>query len=145
MKINWSKYIAENNEFNHWAQDEQHLASISDYLDERVDNFKDEIVVISLDMFINKKDLIIELIVFNNSDRIVNDLELEVELNVLGQDHFIGKLTMNKDCFDPLPPNEARIDLVNFKNDIFKKGKYTSNDYSLKVKKCIELVYEEQK
>ena len=145
MKINWSKYIAENNEFNHWAQDEQHLASISDYLDERVDNFKDEIVVISLDMFINKKDLIIELIVFNNSDRIVNDLELEVELNVLGQDHFIGKLTMNKGCYDPLLPSEARIDLVNFKNDIFKKGKYTSNDYSLKVKKCVELVYEEQK
>lgn len=145
MKINWSKYIAENNEFNHWTQDEQHLADISDYLDERVDNFKDEIVIISLDMFINKKDLIIELIVFNNSDRIMNDLELEVELNVLGQDHFIGKLTMNKGFYNPLPLNEARIDLVNFKNDIFKKGKYTSNDYSLKVKKCVELVYENQK
>lgn len=145
MKINWSKYIAENNEFNQWTQDEQHLADISDYLDERVANFKDEIVVISLDMFINKKDLIIELIVFNNSDRIVNDLEFEVELNVLGQDHFIGKLTMNKGFYDSLLPDEARIDLVNFKNDIFKKGKYTSNDYSLKVKNCVELVYEDQK
>lgn len=141
-KIYWAEYLLENEKLKDVVNNEKHIQEWQSYLEKNNKDLKNEIAIVSNDLFVTKKDLVLEFLLINNKDQAVKELEISIKLIVFGEEYFSGTLRMNNNVYQPLLPKEARLDLVNFGNDRFKHGKYSKDDYKLNVIACKEIEYQ---
>lgn len=147
IKMRWAEYLWSTSEYKNILENEAHIQEWENFINENSKEIKDDIAILKGQMTIHKKELIIEFATINLSNVSFKELELKVTLSLFGNEYFNGVIKNNKDCYEELKPNEGRLDFINFVNDRFSDGEYSSEDYELIVHECniIEYIQEEIK
>lgn len=142
IKFEWAKYLCEAPEYENIVTNKKYLEAWGIALNKSCSKAGlNELLIVSGKLTIRDSGMILEYALVNQTKNPVKDIEIGVSLSILGKDYFEGTLRTEKDCYDPLLSNSARIDLINFGNDRYENQELAPKEYELKVHFCKEINY----
>lgn len=142
MNIKWAKYLQEIPEYDAMIIDKNYIAAWKEFLEQNKDQFPvNKLVIISGNLTIKNGNMILEYALFNQTKKPVREIEFGVTLSLFGKEYFTGALRTNKNCYEELPPNDVRLDLIDFGNDRYDNQKLTNDNYQLVIHYCNEISY----
>lgn len=143
MNIKWAKYLQETPEYDAMTIDKNYIAAWKEFLEQNKDEFPtNELVIITGNLTINNENMVLEYALLNQTEKPVKEIEFGVTLSLFGKEYFSGALRTNKNCYEELPPNDVRLDLIDFGNDRYDNQKLTNDNYQLVIHYCNEIDYE---
>ena len=108
---------------------------------------KKDICILSEEVFLNGKKISVPLVFFNNTDAIVQNLEIQVRFSIFNQLIFEGPIAFKKDFYDELRPGEGILDywILEFDGDLEGKEitKLNQDEFNFEVFSCHEIAYQE--
>lgn len=141
MKIEWSKYLKEDQNFSALTENQEYIKVWENFLKEHkeeLDKQQEELILIGGNLTIESPHMILEYLLINNKSNTIKDVEVGVTLFIRGERYFKGKLFTPKDRYADLKPNTARLDLIDFGNQNLKDAILAPGDYELRVDYCKE-------
>lgn len=127
--------------------DTKALKNIQKSLIELQPTMKKDICILSEEVFLNGKKISVPLVFFNNTDAVVQNLEIQVRFSIFNQLIFEGPIAFKKDFYDELRPGEGILDywILEFDGDLEEKEitKLNQDEFNFEVFSCHEITYQE--
>jgi hypothetical protein len=138
--ISWAKYLREEPEYSTIVNDTNYIKAWDNYLQAHKLP-TNELVVIPNKLLIENKSMILDYLLINNTNKEIADVEMNITLSILGKEYFTGFLRTTRNSYESLPPNEARLDLIDFGNDRYENQELESKDFELTIYSCKSIEY----
>lgn len=140
MKIKLPKYMEkdlEKNDLNILKEIEKELIS---------SKLTNDICIFSDKVYLNGKKISVPLIFFNNTDKIIGDIEIKVAFSIYGKVIFNGAIAFKKDMYDKLLPQEGVLDywileLAGEQGEM-EIIELKKDEFNLQIIECHEICYE---